>query len=335
MTECSSNGLPSLKADLQRDGYLHIRGFASKDECANLKRRMESIIEAWDPTKTALPEFVTDSTQQIKKQGSSDYFLDSADRVHFFLEKGTAGDDGKLKPEVKKSRALNKVGHGLHVMDEVFKAYSHSEKVVDLVANLGWEDAVLPQSMYIFKQPSIGGEVTSHQDSTFLFTTPRQTCLGLWLALDAATVENGCIWARPGSHLEPVRRHFVRNPTHFEGDKSQPQMIFVDVATEGKIEWEGAMPSGWQPPSAGLLEKGFKPVECEIGDLVVIHGQVDHLSLPNISAKTRDTFQLHLVEGPGCGITWSPKNWLQYPDGKLFPSLAKKSQKRKLEELSS
>ena len=45
--------------------------------------------------------------------------------------------------------------------------------------------------MYIFKQGKIGGEVTSHQDSTYLFTTPHQTCLGLWLALDDATVENG------------------------------------------------------------------------------------------------------------------------------------------------
>ena len=33
------------------------------------------------------------------------------------------------------------------------------------------------------------------QDSTFLFTEPHQTCLGLWLALDDATLENGCLWA--------------------------------------------------------------------------------------------------------------------------------------------
>ena len=62
--------------------------------------------------------------------------------------------------------------------------------------------------MYSFKQPRIGGEVTSHQDSTFLFTEPRQTCLGLWLALEKATEENGCVWGRPGSHNEPVRRRF-------------------------------------------------------------------------------------------------------------------------------
>ena len=50
-------------------------------------------------------------------------------------------------------------------VDEVFRDYSFSDKVTGLVAALGWKRPVLPQSMYIFKQPLIGGEVTSHQDS--------------------------------------------------------------------------------------------------------------------------------------------------------------------------
>ena len=59
-------------------------------------------------------------------------------------------------------------------------------------------------------------QVTSHQDSTFLFTEPKQSCLGLWLALEDATETNGCLWCRPGSHREPVRRQFVRNKAYFE-----------------------------------------------------------------------------------------------------------------------
>merc|ERR1712154_193616 len=74
-------------------------------------------------------------------------------------------------------------------------------------------------------------------------------------------------------------------------------------------------------PSQGLKERGFKPIECKAGDLLVIHGSVDHLSLPNVSNKPRQTYQLHLVEGPGENITWSPQNWLQYPEGRTFPAL--------------
>ena len=49
--------------------------------------------------------------------------------------------------------------------------------------------------------------------------------------------------------------------------------------------------------------------------------QVDHLSFPNTSATSRDTFQLHLVEGPRSGVRWSGGNWLQYPEGEKFPEL--------------
>jgi phytanoyl-CoA hydroxylase len=58
------------------------------------------------------------------------------------------------------------------------------------------------------------------------------------------------------------------------------------------------------------------------GDLVLIHGQVDHLSLKNTSPITRHTFQLHLVEGPSQGITWSAQNWLQLSDNRPFMPLA-------------
>mmetsp|Transcript_47358 Transcript_47358/g.138018 ORF Transcript_47358/g.138018 Transcript_47358/m.138018 type:complete len:334 (+) Transcript_47358:60-1061(+) len=319
----------------ENDGYLLLKKFLPEEECARMKRRMQELIAQWDPDKTLAPVFATDGDQE-KHQGSSDYFLDSADRIHFFLEKDAAGEDGRLKPGLEKARCLNKVGHGLHVVDPVFREYSLSQKVKDLVAELGWKDPVLPQSMYIFKQPVIGGEVTAHQDSSFLYTTPRPTCLGLWLSLDAATLQNGCLWARPGSHLEPVRRLFVRNPEHFaKGDKAAPQMIFEPLDKDCKAwAWEGKLPEGSQQPDwKGLRDVGFAPLECEPGDLVVIHGQVDHLSLANTSDRQRETFQLHLVEGPSEGITWSERNWLQYPAGKAFPSLKPGAGvKRKLDE---
>ena len=76
------------------------------------------------------------------------------------------------------------------------------------------------ESMYIFKQANVGSEVTPHQDSTFLHTSPKQTVLGkflyascfmthilwlihysgMWIALEDATEDNGCLWSVPGSH---------------------------------------------------------------------------------------------------------------------------------------
>jgi ectoine hydroxylase-related dioxygenase (phytanoyl-CoA dioxygenase family) len=70
--------------------------------------------------------------------------------------------------------------------------------------------------MYIFKQPLIGAKgksdlvwlyihtilsslVVPHQDGTFLFNDPLKI-MGVWIALEDATIENGCLWFIPGSH---------------------------------------------------------------------------------------------------------------------------------------
>src|SRR3546814_4438364 len=63
--------------------------------------------------------------------------------------------------------------------------------------------------MYIFKQPRIGGEVGWHHDSTFLYTEPPSV-VGLWFALEDATLENGCLWALPGGHNGPLRERWRR-----------------------------------------------------------------------------------------------------------------------------
>jgi phytanoyl-CoA hydroxylase len=217
------------------------------------------------------------------------YFLESADRVHFFAEPETLvstekspDDHPQLQPmyQLNKIGALNKAGHALHLLpDSAFQKYTVSSKLLETVKDLGWKDPVVPQSMYIFKQAQIGGAVNSHQDSTFLFTTPRQTCLGLWLALDDATLDNGCLWVRPCSHttdpphsdsvdrpfndengavvvhhnVHRTRRHYRRNVEHFGRDSiaarrndainaSQPMFTMQHLIADHTVPWDGGLP---------------------------------------------------------------------------------------------
>ena len=329
-------------------GFLVIPRFSDAEECHAMKVQMKEWVdsmwevpsEVWevpyDEKNDEVAIFRTDEKQE-SAQGSNDYFLDSAAKIHFFAEQGAVSDEhpNSLKEEFRlnKSGALNKAGHGLHIVPGTpFYSYTKSAKIQHLVQNtLEYVDPVIPQSMYIFKQPFVGSEVTSHQDSTFLYTTPRQTCLGLWLALDDATLTNGCLWVRPGSHKESLRRKFVRNVEYFGDDEagvaadtSKPMMIFEDIAENEVAPWDGKLPkNSWPPPCEGLWEAGFIPVECKAGDLVVFPGTLDHLSLPNYSSSQRHTFQLHLVEGPGAGVTWAKSNWLQYTDGEQFNRISK------------
>jgi phytanoyl-CoA hydroxylase len=294
-----------------KNGAFRIKAFASRDEIAEMKSRMSELIENWNPEDSLHSVFITTEKQHIRNS----YFLDSAEKISFFLEEG-AVDSVTLLPreDLRKSEIINKVGHALHYMDPIFMKYSFSKKIVDLVQQLGYKDPVLPQSMYIFKQPKIGGVVTSHQDSTFLHTQPRLSCMGLWLALDPADESNGCLWLRPGSQTEPLRRRFVRNPTYSQDDPHSHPTKFVSL-NDDDSKWEGAVPTN-------LHEAGFVPLPVEAGDLIGIHGSVDHLSLPNTSSRSRHSYQLHLVEGPENGVFWSPDNWLQYRSGRSFMKLA-------------
>lgn len=319
-------------------GFLKIDGFVDAVTCQAMKDEMaEMAISEWHPESDGIDSFGTGTAQNLKR---GDYFLESSDKVHYFAEPGALENDiTQLKDEYRdnKVRALNKAGHALHTRPgTVFEQYCFSSKVRNLLLDLGWKNPVVPQSMYIFKQAHTGGAVNSHQDSTFLFTTPRQTCVGLWLALDAATIDNGCLWVRPGSHRESTRRHYQRNMEHFGpssiatrsneacGDATQTKFVMKDLRpevarSEPEIPWDGELPGdgSWEE----LLKAGFIPVECKAGDLLTFCGELDHLSLPNSSEKARHTFQLHCVEGPSEGITWSEYNWLQYADGKPFVKL--------------
>ena len=61
--------------------------------------------------------FRTDE-ESNKVQGSDDYFLESARRVHFFAEADALAEDGTLLPHYQNDKlsALNKAGHGMHMI---------------------------------------------------------------------------------------------------------------------------------------------------------------------------------------------------------------------------
>uniref|UniRef100_A0A6I8P3F6 Phytanoyl-CoA dioxygenase domain-containing protein 1 n=1 Tax=Ornithorhynchus anatinus TaxID=9258 RepID=A0A6I8P3F6_ORNAN len=89
-------------------------------------------------------------------QGNSEYFLTSGDKIRFFFEKDVFDKEGNFK--VPQDKSINKIGHALHAYDPIFKKITHSPQVQEISRSLGYKEPVVVQSMYIFKQPHIGGE---------------------------------------------------------------------------------------------------------------------------------------------------------------------------------
>ena len=159
--------------------------------------------------------------------------------------------------------------------------------------------------MVICKQPEIGGRVPPHQDSTFLYTNPP-SAVGFWIALEDASVGNGCLSFARGSHRRtPVRERFVRKEG---GDGTE----FVDV--EGQI-WPEGMEREERVDEG--REEEYELGEVKAGTLVLIHGNLLHKSERNLSGNSRFIYTFHVIEGE---LEYDEKNWLQ-PPGKGFTRL--------------
>jgi len=228
--------------------------------------------------RTSSPSTVSIFTTNEQTRHSDAYFLESGDKIRCFYEEDAWDDRGELRYPL--GRSINKIGHALHDLDPVFDAFSRQPALAELARDIGMHDPVLLQSMYIFKQPFIGGEVTAHQDHTFLWTEP-QTVTGFWFALEDATMENGCMFATPGSHREPPRKRFRREGTGTTFDVLDERPFPVDAEV---------------------------PLVAPKGTCIVLHGKLVHRSGANRSPKSRQAYSVHCIERDA---HYPADNWLQ------------------------
>lgn len=300
-TRVGPRGLtPAQQAAWHAQGYLVLPGFKSAQAVAALRQRALQIVEAFEPGDR-LSVF---STRDQARQAADQAFIDSARGIHCFFEEEAFDAAGQLRQP--KALSINKIGHALHDRDPLFDAFSRGPALADLAADLGLQDPRIWQSMLIFKQPGIGGEVRWHQDATFLHSTPI-TVTGFWFALEDATRDNGCLWVEPGGHRGPLRERFVRRAVTKESAAVQTSPSATPAPMPAPAPELGLQPldaTPW-PDTASAL-----PVEVPAGTLVCLHGLLPHYSAPNRSAQSRQAYTLHTVDA---GSAWSADNWLQRP----------------------
>lgn len=269
------------QASYQRDGYIVLPGFKSAQEIAAVRARAAQIVDAFDPGQGS-----SIFTTQNQATATDDYFLRSDNTIRCFFEEEAFDAQGQLRQD--KSLSINKIGHALHDLDPVFDRFSRGPELAAVARDLGLAEALIWQSMYIFKQPGIGGEVRWHQDATFFETTPISVTT-FWFALEDATIDNGCLWVQPGGHRGPMRERFVRH-----GDD---------------IRMEKLDDTPWPDDSVAV------PLEASAGSLVCFHGLLPHYSAPNRSPVSRHAYTLHATDGR---TDYSPQNWIQRGAG--FPA---------------
>lgn len=228
------------RAAWEQDGYFVMRGLVPPDEAAALEAEVIGRIRA-DP-----PE---------RHVGESAY-LSGAD---YFIVPECAPGPEAVNPEDRIAKVFNCHTEGL--AHEI----ASRAAVVDVVAELLGPDVDCFQSQFIFKNPGVVGQPW-HQDS-YYFAFDKQPQVGVWVALTAATIENGCLWVVPGSHRAgKIFQHVPdRRP---EANRGYLEIVDQDVANR-------------------------QPCLMQPGDVLFFHSFLMHMSTDNVAHDRRAAMVYH------------------------------------------
>jgi len=197
-----------------------------------------------------------------------------------------------LKPldaELSDAQVLRRILciHQPHFVSPIIEKYVKHPKICGILSQItaahlpGWDGSVkCMQSMFFVKPPGFQGQAW-HQDEIYIPTRDR-SLIGAWIAIDDATIHNGCLWVIPGSHrsgyLHPQRPH------------------------EQEEEFDFA------PESYGFDESEEVPVEVPAGSVVFFNGYLLHRSRKNRAEIYRRVLVNHYMNA------WSLLPW-HLPEG--------------------
>jgi len=169
--------------------------------------------------------------------------------------------------------------HFPHKISPTMLGIARLPAVVDVLAEVIGPNVKIMQSMLFIKSEGRPGQAW-HQDESHIPTRDR-SLTAAWIALDDATVENGCLWVIPGSHRSGVL-HPVR-------DQHDPRF---DCTQEAH--------------GFGYHERDAVPVELPAGSALIFDGYLLHRSLPNSGRHgMRRALVNHYMSAESL-LPWSP-----------------------------
>lgn len=172
--------------------------------------------------------------------------------------------------------------HQPHYISPVMRRFCLHAGIADVLSRIvgahlpHWDGSVkCMQSMLFVKPPGKPGQAW-HQDEMYIPTRDRSLC-GAWIAMDDATIENGCLWVIPGSHRQGY--------------------LFPNKPPADLEEYDGSN------QCHGFDESQAVPVEVKAGSVVFFNGYLLHKSLRNRAQIYRRALVNHYMN------SWSLLPW--------------------------
>ncbi len=154
-----------------------------------------------------------------------------------------------------------------HHHREVVRELARDPALVAIVESLIGPGVWVYFSQIFFKPPEGGGPKPAHQDNFYFGPNDLEGVVTAWIALDDATLENGCLHFGDGTNRGPVYPH--------EAPPDEPYNL--------------------QLPEAILRRQPMSPAPVMRGGVSFHHGNTFHRSGPNLSPNWRRACALHYV----------------------------------------
>ncbi len=167
--------------------------------------------------------------------------------------------------------------HQPHKVSPVMFRYCGHPRIARALSQLIGPNVKCMQSMLFLKPPGFPGQAY-HQDERYIPTEDR-TLTGAWIALDDATIENGCLWVVPGSHRGPILPWAKHD---------NPEYDFAEEAQ-------------------GVPREQEAPLPCRAGAVLFFHGHLLHSSRRNRSASFRRVLVNHYMSAES-RLRWQGKD---------------------------
>ena len=161
-----------------------------------------------------------------------------------------------------------------HLLHPRFDGLIRDSRILDVIESIIGPNIRLVHYQGLYKPPQSGGEVGWHQDDYYFRVThqKRDAMVSCWIALDDASVDNGCLWYVPGAHHK----------------------LFDHVQN-----WDPEVKKGFYfsiPKLDDALQARAVPVELKKGQMVLHHGLTPHRSLKNTSSRPRRALATHFFD---------------------------------------
>ena len=219
-------------------------------------------------TDAEFEQYQTDGYLVVEDALSTDMVEATKARLREYThgDREPEGFESQIEPRVERGEldveddgdAVRKFeGLGMVESDDVFGDIATHETITAVAEQLLGEHLKLLRSAAMFKPPSVGSEKGLHQDAAYYPIRPRDH-LTVWIALDDATPDNGCMTVIPGAHTDGLLNH--------EADEYETDIVINDT---------------------DYSEDAIVELPMEAGDALFTHCLMPHYTAPNTTENWR------------------------------------------------